>query len=304
MLSAAGNIRLNANALGQTSGAYPASGPSTGGSATITASGGGKIMSTGGVVNATANGFGLTATGGSLGSLAVDAVGGTVQVTATGAQSLISGAQGFNIQAGGTGGLDTLTGSGGSGTGGTATLTASAGGRIVGGSSISVAADGLAGNGGASGGNGGNGTAGSAQILALDGTIADGTSAGYAATALLVEAGALGGNGTFSGIGGNATGGSALQSVDRIQEFGCEVVQVVATLRIVAPKSMIRLSAGRLSMSDEAQFLCFLAGANSIFLGDKLLTSPNPSSHEDRNLLDRLGMEFVGQFEGHAEFHA
>jgi len=52
----------------------------------------------------------------------------------------------------------------------------------------------------------------------------------------------------------------------------------------------VRLSAGRTDMSDEMQALCFLAGANSIFYGDKLLTTPNPSANADLELLDRLGM--------------
>jgi biotin synthase len=56
------------------------------------------------------------------------------------------------------------------------------------------------------------------------------------------------------------------------------------------PKSMVRLSAGRESMSDETQALCFLAGANSIFCGEKLLTTPNPEQDRDRALLARLGM--------------
>jgi biotin synthase len=56
------------------------------------------------------------------------------------------------------------------------------------------------------------------------------------------------------------------------------------------PASIVRLSAGRLSLSDEAQALCFLAGANSIFLGDRLLTTPNPAADDDRRLLDKLGM--------------
>jgi biotin synthase len=54
--------------------------------------------------------------------------------------------------------------------------------------------------------------------------------------------------------------------------------------------SYVRLSAWRLSLTDEAQTLCFLAGANSIFLGDRLLTTPNPREDADRDLLDRLGM--------------
>jgi biotin synthase len=78
------------------------------------------------------------------------------------------------------------------------------------------------------------------------------------------------------------------------------VVRVVATLRIVAPHSMIRLSAGRLGMSEEAQFLCFLAGANSIFLGEKLLTSPNPATHQDQGLMEKLGYHFH-KSEPHAE---
>ena len=56
---------------------------------------------------------------------------------------------------------------------------------------------------------------------------------------------------------------------------------------------MVRLSAGRLSLSDEAQALCFLAGANSIFLGDKLLTTPNPEADADRRLFDKLGMRLM-----------
>jgi biotin synthase len=77
-----------------------------------------------------------------------------------------------------------------------------------------------------------------------------------------------------------------------------ELVRTIATARIVMPKSIVRLSAGRLSLSDEAQALCFLAGANSIFLGDRLLTTPNPEADDDRRLLSKLGMrlqEQVGQ---------
>src|SRR5262249_4395094 len=69
-----------------------------------------------------------------------------------------------------------------------------------------------------------------------------------------------------------------------------ELVRMIATARILMPKSFVRLSAGRLSLSDEAQALCFLAGANSIFMGDKLLTTPNPESDQDRRLFDKLGM--------------
>ncbi len=70
-----------------------------------------------------------------------------------------------------------------------------------------------------------------------------------------------------------------------------EVMRVIATLRVLAPRSMIRLSAGRLSLSDDAQFLCFYAGANSIFLGDKLLTSRNPTSVADATLMQKLGYQ-------------
>jgi biotin synthase len=57
------------------------------------------------------------------------------------------------------------------------------------------------------------------------------------------------------------------------------------------PASHVRLSAGREEMSDETQALCFLAGANSIFYGEKLLTTDNPETQEDRALLERLGIE-------------
>jgi biotin synthase len=67
-------------------------------------------------------------------------------------------------------------------------------------------------------------------------------------------------------------------------------VRTIAVARIVMPKSMVRLSAGRKSMSDETQALCFIAGANSIFLGEKLLTAANPETARDRNLFDRLGL--------------
>jgi biotin synthase len=58
---------------------------------------------------------------------------------------------------------------------------------------------------------------------------------------------------------------------------------------------MVRLSAGRLALSDEAQALCFVAGANSIFMGDRLLTTPNPAADRDHGLLDKLGMRLRPQ---------
>jgi biotin synthase len=72
---------------------------------------------------------------------------------------------------------------------------------------------------------------------------------------------------------------------------GIDFVKMIAVARITMPKSFVRLSAGRGEMSDETQALCFLAGANSIFYGDKLLTTPNPEESSDMKLLARLGMK-------------
>jgi biotin synthase len=69
-----------------------------------------------------------------------------------------------------------------------------------------------------------------------------------------------------------------------------DMVRMIATARIVLPKTAVRLSAGRLSMSMEGQALCFLAGANSIFAGDKLLTTPNPKYNEDMEMFKLLGL--------------
>ncbi len=71
---------------------------------------------------------------------------------------------------------------------------------------------------------------------------------------------------------------------------GIEFVRIIATARILMPRTMVRLSAGRTAMTDELQALCFLAGANSIFLGEKLLTTPNPERGRDFQLLSRLGL--------------
>ena len=70
-----------------------------------------------------------------------------------------------------------------------------------------------------------------------------------------------------------------------------EFVRTIAIARIVMPKSVVRLSAGRTEMNDEMQALCFFAGANSIFYGDKLLTTDNPEAARDMALLKRLGMQ-------------
>jgi len=69
-----------------------------------------------------------------------------------------------------------------------------------------------------------------------------------------------------------------------------EFVRTVAVARITMPRSVVRLSAGREDMSEETQALCFLAGANSIFYGPKLLTTPNPGRDRDRDLMDKLGL--------------
>jgi len=70
-----------------------------------------------------------------------------------------------------------------------------------------------------------------------------------------------------------------------------ELVRTIATARLLMPRSHVRLSAGRTEMSDAVQALCFLAGANSIFYGEKLLTTPNPGRTNDEALFDRLGLE-------------
>ena len=76
-------------------------------------------------------------------------------------------------------------------------------------------------------------------------------------------------------------------------------VRTIAVARILMPKSRVRLSAGRNEMSDELQALCFLAGANSIFYGIKLLTTDNPLADSDRQLFQRLGLRMGGQSEDH-----
>ena len=77
---------------------------------------------------------------------------------------------------------------------------------------------------------------------------------------------------------------------DRPDVSTWDMVRTIATARILMPTSMVRLSAGRLGMTESDQALCFLAGANSIFAGDKLLTTPNPGVDRDRMLFDNLGL--------------
>jgi len=82
--------------------------------------------------------------------------------------------------------------------------------------------------------------------------------------------------------------GTPLAGTAQLDPF--EFVRTIAVARILMPRSMVRLSAGRETMSDELQALCFLAGANSIFYGEKLLTTGNPDTQRDMALFDRLGL--------------
>lgn len=77
---------------------------------------------------------------------------------------------------------------------------------------------------------------------------------------------------------------------DRPITSGWDVIRMIATTRIVLPSSMVRLSAGRTNLSEAKQAMCFLAGANSIFSGDKLLTAPNPDQCSDQELFKTLGL--------------
>jgi biotin synthase len=87
--------------------------------------------------------------------------------------------------------------------------------------------------------------------------------------------------------------GTPLEKAPRLDPI--EVARMVATARIVMPRSRVRLSAGRAELSDEAQALCFLAGANSIFVGEKLLTTPNAGRSRDDALLRKLGLSAVDE---------
>lgn len=87
--------------------------------------------------------------------------------------------------------------------------------------------------------------------------------------------------------------GTPLANQQSIDNF--EFIRTIAAARITMPKSVIRLSAGRDAMNDEMQALCFMAGANSIFLGNKLLTAPNPKVDHDKALFARLGLEAWGE---------
>ena len=83
--------------------------------------------------------------------------------------------------------------------------------------------------------------------------------------------------------------GTPLEDQPRVSIW--EMVRMIATTRIIMPKTVVRLSAGRTAMSMSDQALCFLAGANSIFAGDKLLTTPNPAYKEDMEMFKILGLK-------------
>ncbi len=85
--------------------------------------------------------------------------------------------------------------------------------------------------------------------------------------------------------------GTPLHGTEALDHF--EFVRIIAAARITMPKAMVRLSAGRQEMSEAVQALCFLAGANSIFYGEKLLTTGNPESQRDDNLFKKLGIRSI-----------
>jgi biotin synthase len=82
--------------------------------------------------------------------------------------------------------------------------------------------------------------------------------------------------------------GTPLDGIDKLDPF--EFIRTVAVARILMPKSYVRLSAGRTEMNDEMQSLCFFAGANSMFYGERLLTTDNPDENHDESLFAKLGI--------------
>jgi biotin synthase len=86
-----------------------------------------------------------------------------------------------------------------------------------------------------------------------------------------------------------AVPGTPLEKQQRVSTF--DLVRMIAVARILMPESNVRLSAGRLGMTAEEQALCFLAGANSIFAGDELLTTPNPEYDKDMSMFEALGLK-------------
>ena len=85
--------------------------------------------------------------------------------------------------------------------------------------------------------------------------------------------------------------GTPLENVANLDPF--EFIRTIAVARIMMPKSKVRLSAGREEMNEQTQALCFLAGANSIFYGEKLLTTQNPQTQKDQELFAKLGIKGV-----------
>lgn len=91
-----------------------------------------------------------------------------------------------------------------------------------------------------------------------------------------------------------AVEGTPMEEIEPIPIW--EMIRMVATTRIVMPQTQVRLSAGRTDMSREGQAMCFFAGANSIFAGDKLLTTPNPDVNEDMEMFKMLGLQPMKPF--------
>ncbi|MGB1311371.1 MAG: biotin synthase BioB, partial [Leucothrix sp.] len=83
--------------------------------------------------------------------------------------------------------------------------------------------------------------------------------------------------------------GTPLDGIDKLDAF--EFIRTVAVARILMPESYVRLSAGRTEMNEQTQSLCFFAGANSMFYGDRLLTTDNPDENQDQRLFEKLGIE-------------
>ncbi len=97
--------------------------------------------------------------------------------------------------------------------------------------------------------------------------------------------------------------GTPLAEMKRVSVW--EMVRMIATARIIMPRAMVRLSAGRDAMTVEEQALCFMAGANSIFAGEKLLTTPNPDYNEDKAMFQLLGLTPRASYKGkEVEAHA
>ena len=89
--------------------------------------------------------------------------------------------------------------------------------------------------------------------------------------------------------------GTPMESVEDMDPF--DFIRTIAVARILMPTSFIRLSAGREQMSEQTQALCFMAGANSIFYGEKLLTTGNPDTHADQQLFEKLGITPLSSYE-------